>query len=97
MNSIEKLLEGMRQKQIDKFIEDTKLIPKSMHGSRKNHNTTAEKLEIDKDICKQRDNGRKVGVINTDPTVAYETVSHFLRQIPSEIWKLLTNRTPQPL
>ena len=49
-----------------------------MHGSRKHHNTTTAELEIDEEIGKQRDNGRKVDITNRDLTVAYETALHSL-------------------
>ena len=57
MNCVEKLLESMMKKQIDEFITDNKLIPHSMHGSKKYHNTTTAKLEIDEEVNKQKDNG----------------------------------------
>ena len=69
-----------------------------MHRSRKFYNTTTAKLEIDEEVCKQRDNGRKVGILNTDLTAGYQTVSLSLLLnklehvgFRGEEWKLMSS------
>ena len=49
-----------------------------MHGCRKNHNVITAKIDIDEEINLHKDNGRKVAILSTDLSAAYNTVNHLL-------------------
>ena len=49
-----------------------------MHRACPKHSIIAAKIEIDKEIAKQKDNGNKVAILSTDLSMAYDTVDHRL-------------------
>lgn len=66
------------KKQVHEFITVNKLVPDSMHRSRKFYNKTMAKLEIHKEVNRQRDNRRQIANMSTDLMAAYKTVSYLL-------------------
>ena len=67
MNCVEKIVKGMLKVQVDKYITENKPIPGGMHGTRKYHNITTAKLQINKEVNKHRDNRRKENLFSQKP------------------------------
>ena len=49
-----------------------------MHGCRKGHDVTTAKLAIDEAVNNEKDKGKKVAILSTDLTAAFDTVNHAL-------------------
>ena len=55
LNAVEKLIESLLKTQMDKFLEENKVITPKQHGGRKLHSTLTAKIAIDDTITKYRD------------------------------------------
>ena len=78
MHTVDKILESIIKDQLEEFINLHDLIPEKMHGCRKHHNVITAKLDIDEEINLHKDNGRKVAILSTDLSSAYDMVNHSL-------------------
>ena len=74
-----------------------------MHGTCAKHSIVTAKLELEKEVNKQKDNGYKTVVLSTDLSSAYDTVDHRLLMCKLEhlgfrnkMYKLFCSRTVFP-
>merc|ERR1711954_89226 len=84
LNPLEKIIEEAIKNQIDEYLDDKKVIPKEMHGVRKNHNTLTAKMSVDENINNTKNKNKNVVVLTTDLTAAYDTLDHALLLIKTE-------------
>ena len=60
------------------FVDANKLLVENMHGPRQKHSIVTAKLEIDNEICYNKDRVNTIAILNTDLSLANDTVDHQL-------------------
>ena len=74
LNVIEKVVEELFKKQLEKFFKEYNVITPKHHSSRKGHSTATAKATLDMNITSTREKQLAAGVITTDLSAAYDTV-----------------------
>ena len=74
--AVEKIIEELLKRQMDKFFLESGTIPNEHHGGRSKHSTATAKSMIDYYAGKIAENNKSTCLITTDLTAAYDTVDH---------------------
>ena len=78
VNTVEKLVQQLFKRQIDKYLTENEIFPDEHHGGRPNFSTLTAKATLDKTVTRYNEEEKNTATITTDLTAAFDMIDHFI-------------------